>query len=976
MRALSVLIAISLATPCLAASFRISGSDDARPAEAPYALTASDGTGLRLVALDAEAVLTGPLAFTEMRFTFENPNDRVIEGRFRITLPEGAAVSRFAMKTAGGWQEGEVIEKQRARRVYEDFLHRRQDPALLEQAAGNEFRARVFPIPARGQKEIILSYSHQLDKPSAPYALPLRGLAEVGTLTARAHGDAKGELSRKRWVPDRDFVVQRDVALAGIAHASGFLTPVVAVEEGARDPVRSLLLLVDTSASQALGFDRRARRVARLIDGLAAGTGASTPVRVAAFDQGVKLLYDGPASGFSDKGLRALRRRRALGASDLGKALAWAADHAAGMDRFVIMTDGVPTFGKTAAGELAPALRRLEATKLQRVDAIVTGGVRDTELLRRVLDLDLPRAGAVIDGDGALADVAEALERRTLREVQVQVPGAAWVWPSTLRGVQAGEVRWVFASSAKRSVKVAGRSVKVRYREVSGPLVERQLRAAQIRNLVAARDLATSKEARAKLKDEIVKLSEEHRVLSPFTALLVLETAEDYKRYGIDRRALADILVVERGKVVARSRGNIVVPKRPKPVKKPPVKAKPKKMSRAREGEAEKEMDLADEDDDFGDEGEADPGPPAAKPVADPQPDMEVEESADEAKSVMAEPSEAPPPPPAAMRESRPAPADRRRRDDSNDKIEAANPWSGKYKEIRGLISRGKKQQALAMARGWREEDPKAVLALVALGDAHAALGQREEAARAYASIVDLFSSRADLRRFAGNLLESLKGGEEIAVDVYAKAREQRPDHPASHRLLAFALIKSGRADEAFVVLEEGLKRSYPGGRFAGADQILREDLGLAAAAWKASSPRERKAIDARLKKAGGRLESKPSLRFVLTWETDANDVDFHIYDGRGGHAYYSQPTLPSGGNLYADVTTGYGPECFTIRKPRRKRATPYRLRAHYYSRGPMGYGMGKLQVIDHDGKGKLRFEEHPYVVMNDSAYVELGRVK
>ena len=36
-------------------------------------------------------------------------------------------------------------------------------------------------------------------------------------------------------------------------------------------------------------------------------------------------------------------------------------------------------------------------------------------------------------------------------------------------------------------------------------------------------------------------------------------------------------------------------------------------------------------------------------------------------------------------------------------------------------------------------------------------------------------------------------------------------------------------------------------------------------------------------------LESEPSLRFVLNWETDANDVDLHIYDRQGGHAYYSQ---------------------------------------------------------------------------------------
>ena len=41
-----------------------------------------------------------------------------------------AAISRFAMKIGDRWQEGEVVERQAARVAYEDFLHRRQDPAL------------------------------------------------------------------------------------------------------------------------------------------------------------------------------------------------------------------------------------------------------------------------------------------------------------------------------------------------------------------------------------------------------------------------------------------------------------------------------------------------------------------------------------------------------------------------------------------------------------------------------------------------------------------------------------------------------------------------------------------------------------------------------------------------------------------------------------------------------------------------------
>jgi hypothetical protein len=34
---------------------------------------------------------------------------------------------------------------------------------------------------------------------------------------------------------------------------------------------------------------------------------------------------------------------------------------------------------------------------------------------------------------------------------------------------------------------------------------------------------------------------------------------------------------------------------------------------------------------------------------------------------------------------------------------------------------------------------------------------------------------------------------------------------------------------------------------------------------------------------------------------------------------------------------------------------------------------MGLLQIVRHDGKGGLRFEDRPYMIMNDHAYVDLG---
>ena len=134
------------------------------------------------------------------------------------------------------------------------------------------------------------------------------------------------------------------------------------------------------------------------------------------------------------------------------------------------------------------------------------------------------------------------------------------------------------------------------------------------------------------------------------------------------------------------------------------------------------------------------------------------------------------------------------------DKAAQQLPLEGALGEIINLIHRHDVGAAATRARAWREQDPGDVLALVALGECGEAAGDLALAARAYGSIIDLFPGRADMRRFAGERLERVRGAAALAlaVDTYRKAVEQRPDHPASHRLLAFALLKQGHAREAF----------------------------------------------------------------------------------------------------------------------------------------------------------------------------------
>lgn len=943
---------------------------------APLSLTTQDGTGLLLVDYHARAVVEGPLAFTELHLTFKNPEDRVLEGRFEITLPERAAISRFAMEIGGKWQEAEMVERQAARRAYEDFLHRAQDPALLEKEAGNEFRARIFPIPARGEKRLILSYSQELERSDEPYRLPLQGLPEVAKLDLDVRvGQSSGDtlrpesvrIQRENFQPQGDFVVPQPRGVHGLS--SGKLVVArIAPQLSARDQApRELLVLLDTSASRALGFKDHLAKVRDLLGQLP----ELERITVAAFDQEVVSLYEGSPQGFPVERLMA---RRALGATDLARALQWAGQQK-GHSRMLLITDGISTAGSE---ELISTLKN---SSLQRLDVVAVGGIRDREKMKVLVGGTLSDEGAVLDGDLPSKELARRLGLSVTSGLDLQVEGADWVWPTTLDSLQPGDEQLVYARvqnpSEMLTIKLPQQTISTPLTKLdSSPLVERQAIVARIALLESQLGELKDGEEKAAVEQEIVSLSTDHRVLSDKTALLVLETEEDYTRFGIDRKALADILEVGPEGLRLRQRDEVVVaivdqqPKTPTDMddgkgKDDKELAEKKAAEISAEANEDGELRLEQPAPYVASSGSAGGSSPSNEPSARPAPRrarLETRPAAQEVTPGVTSDSE-------ATEESEAPEAD------EDSAASSTPPLNGTLAEITRLLQAGDRKQALEKAQQWQKDEPGNVLALIALGECFEALGRIQDAARVYGSIIDLFPSRADLRRYAGGRLQALgEHGLNLAIDSFQKATEQRGDHVSSHRFLAMALARQGRYEDSFKALEAGLGRDYPSGRFAGYERILQEDLSIVGAAWASRSPKLRPAIEKRLKDAGAGLASKPSLRFVLTWETDANDVDFHIRDSKQGHAYYSSQALPSGGELFADVTTGYGPECFAI--PDSPQAFPYSLQIHYYSRGPMGYGMGQLEILQHDGKGGLKFEERPYVVMTDGAYVDLGVVE
>ncbi len=531
-----------------------------RPAGPPISLTASDGTGLALHELDAKAVIEEPLAFTEMRLVFDNPEGRTLEGTFSITLPPGAAISRFAMRTPDGWQEGEVVEKKAARAAYEDFLHRKQDPALLEQAAGNQFSARVFPIPARGQKELVVSYSQELTA-ATPYVVPLQGLPSVQALHVEASrdGESMGRFERTAFVPDRDFELDPAQLHDGPGLRSGNLVVVrvAPVVDAPPDPLTSAVFLVDTSASRALGFDAELSLVEGLVHGVTAASPREAKVAVVAFDQTADVIFEGGAESFGARELSALRERGALGASDLGGALTKAGTlaQALGARRVVLISDGVATAFETAVDKLGGTAASLRELGVDRLDAVAVGGIHDDAMLKRLVTSGLDRDGVVLDGADDLTEVQRRLNLATRSGIAVHVDGARFAFPRRLDGVQPGDEVLVYAElDGESPLRLSVGGVQVETGSLAAaprPLLARALAQAKIADLL---DASRRGEGPSSTEKDIVALSTQYRVLSPYTSMLVLETEADYDRFHIDRRSLSDILTVDEGRLAVRQR--------------------------------------------------------------------------------------------------------------------------------------------------------------------------------------------------------------------------------------------------------------------------------------------------------------------------------------------------------------------------------------------------------------------------------------
>lgn len=165
--------------------------------------------------LDVEVSVFGDIAITTYDMQFYNPKNRVLEGELSFPLQENQSVTRFALDINGNLREAVVVEKEKARVAFENTVRNKIDPALLEQTKGNNYKARIYPIPAKGYKRVVVSFQQKLllNKDSYYFKLPFKFKNKLDkfSLSIKVFNQKNKPVSDNGMIPEFSYDVENDV---------------------------------------------------------------------------------------------------------------------------------------------------------------------------------------------------------------------------------------------------------------------------------------------------------------------------------------------------------------------------------------------------------------------------------------------------------------------------------------------------------------------------------------------------------------------------------------------------------------------------------------------------------------------------------------------------------------------------------------------------------------------------------------------
>ncbi|WP_167496430.1 VIT domain-containing protein [Desulfopila sp. IMCC35006] len=142
---------------------------------------------VQLKSLEIKVSVTGIYAETTQVMHFYNPNKRAFSGELVFPLPENAVVCGYALDIDGIMRDGVVVPKQEARKILEAEERKGADPGLVEQVQGNVYKIRIYPFQPKGTRTVSITYITELTVSGneAAYHLPLSHAGQVEEFAIR-----------------------------------------------------------------------------------------------------------------------------------------------------------------------------------------------------------------------------------------------------------------------------------------------------------------------------------------------------------------------------------------------------------------------------------------------------------------------------------------------------------------------------------------------------------------------------------------------------------------------------------------------------------------------------------------------------------------------------------------------------------------------------------------------------------------------
>jgi Ca-activated chloride channel homolog len=567
-------------------------------ADASGLLIADGGFGgvLEIKDHDVSVTVNNGIAVTEVHQIFRNTEQRIVEALYTFPVPNGASVSNFSMIINGKEMTGEVVEKKRARQIYESYKQTKRDPGLLEQVDYKTFELRVFPIAPGAEQDIKVTYCQQLefDHDNATYVYPLatttRTNIDQKTRSKFAFTiDVKSEIplvGLKSPSHEEDFVITRHsdkYTRASLEVREGDLSRDVVIHFDTERPRTGIDLItskqngedgyfmltmtagkeleeygagmdyvfvVDVSGSMA--NDGKLMLSRRVVDSFVGGLGTDDRFEVMTFNNMPQVQFQSLRDATPEAKKQTsefLESQRAKGGTVLRPAVLTAYKYKSD-DRplnVVILSDGM-----TENREQTELLKLMkEAPASTRVFCIGIGNEVNRPLLKQLAE-GAGGLAAFVSQQDDFARQSQAFRRKLMRpvatNVSINVVGLETydVTPKDLPDLFYGSPirlfgRYKGSGPAKVAVKgeIMGQPIQqlidinLPSSNEENPEIERMWAFHRVQGLADQMRLNGNSDSAV---GEIINLCEGYSIVSEYASFIVLENDAEYKRWSINRR--------------------------------------------------------------------------------------------------------------------------------------------------------------------------------------------------------------------------------------------------------------------------------------------------------------------------------------------------------------------------------------------------------------------------------------------------------